>query len=246
MGNAIKRTVDYLRDPCLVRRVQETFGVQQIVIQPGEESNIEFSGHRTADKTDTCNGVVKTNGGMVNGGLEWLTTVKRARRKVKCSPTNSPRITPPLSPTTSDGESRPNATIVIESIPLLDLYFRLATEFGYEAFYISFFSFTSWNIDSLVSRRAAILWCISMYVGQACKAIVKWKRPSSPPVFRLEDNPKLEEEFGFPSTHAIVAVTIPFYYLYSCFGRYEVRLLQGVWVKDWYNCESNCSIVVHV
>ena len=226
MGNAIKRTVDYLRDPYLVRRVQEALGVQQIVIQPGGESKLESSGHSpAADKTDVCNGIA--NGGTVNGGLEWLTTVKRARRKLKRSPINSPRTTPPLSPNTSEGERDLPDTIIIESIPLLDLYFRLATEFGYEAFYISFFSFTSWNVDSLVSRRAAILWCISMYVGQACKALVKWKRPSSPPVFRLEDNPKLEEEFGFPSTHAIVAVTIPFYYLYSCFGRYEVRLFAG-------------------
>ena len=96
MGNAIKRTVDYLRDPYLVRRVQEALGVQQIVIQPGEESKLESSGHSTADKTDVCNGIA--NGGTVNGGLEWLTTVKRARRKLKRSPINSPRTIPPLSP----------------------------------------------------------------------------------------------------------------------------------------------------
>jgi len=216
MGNTVRRTTDYLRDPYLVRRIQEGFGVHQIVIPP------KSSG---ADGGKTGNGTAVANGGVMNGGLDWMPTVRRSRRQLKCSMSNT---TPPLSPGASDSDSNtpdlPNV-ITVETIPLLDLYFHLATEFGYEAFYISFFSFMSWNIDCLVARHAAILWCISMYVGQACKAIVKWKRPSSPPVFRLEDNPKLEEEFGFPSTHAIVAVTIPFYYLYSCFGRYEVRYL---------------------
>lgn len=221
MGNTVRRTTDYLRDPYLVRRIQEGFGVRQIVIPP-QSNHHKSSG---ADGGKTGNGTAVANGGVMNGGLDWMPTVRRSRRQLRCSMSNT---TPPLSPGASDSDSStpdlPNV-ITVETIPLLDLYFRLATEFGYEAFYISFFSFMSWNIDCLVARHAAILWCISMYVGQACKAIVKWKRPSSPPVFRLEDNPKLEEEFGFPSTHAIVAVTIPFYYLYSCFGRYEVRCL---------------------
>ena len=196
--------------------------MHEIVIPPAEARRHESS--ETGGRK-TGNGTALANGGLMNGGFEWMPAV-RSRRQLKRSKSTSPRTTPPLSPGTSDSDGgTPDLqdVIVVESIPLLDLYFRLATEFGYEAFYISFFSFMAWNVDCLVARHAATLWCICMYVGQACKAIVKWKRPSSPPVFRLEDNPKLEEEFGFPSTHAIVAVTIPFYYLYSCFGRYEVR-----------------------
>ena len=214
MGNTIKRATDYLRDPYLVRRVQETFGVRQIVIPPASEV--------APSSADEANGRVRTNGGFMNGGLKWLTSVKvRRRLKHMHSPSTSPCASISSS-SDSDTPEIPNS-VIIESIPLLDIYFRLATQLGYEPFYITFLPSMFWNFDGYIARHLIILWCTSMYVGQACKAIFKWKRPSSPPVFRLEDNPKIEAEYGFPSTHAIVSTIIPFYILYSCFLRYEVR-----------------------
>jgi len=210
----VKRATDYLRDPYLVRSIQETFGVRQIVIPPATSE----SGSSSADESAT-----EANGGLMNGRLEWLTSVK-VRRRLKRSLSISPCESISSSPSTSDSETPEfPSNIVIESVSLLDIYFRLATELGYEPFYITFLPCMFWNFDVYVARHVVILWCISMYVGQACKAVFKWKRPSSPPVFRLEDNPKLEAEYGFPSTHAIVSTVIPFYYLYSCVFRYEVR-----------------------
>ena len=116
----------------------------------------------------------------------------------------------------------PPIEVIVESYPLWDIYFHLATELGYEPFYVTFLPMMLWNVDTLVARHVVMLWCLSMYVGQACKEVFKIKRPASPPALRLEQNPELETEYGFPSTHALVSTTIPFYYLYSCFGRYEV------------------------
>ena len=216
MGNTVKRVTDYLRDPYLVRRIQETFGVRQIVIPLAAASESTPS---SADESAT-----EANGGLMTGGLEWLTSVK-VRRRLKHSPSTSPRAS--ISSCDSDTPEAEFPNVTTESIPLLDIYFRLATELGYEPFYITFLPSMFWNFDGYIARHVVFLWCISMYVGQACKAIFKWKRPSSPPVFRLEDNPKLEAEYGFPSTHAIVSTIIPFFYLYSCYFRYEVRWYSG-------------------
>ena len=218
MGNTVKRTIDYLKDPYVVRGIQETFGARQVAV-PSAEPKAELS---SSDESSSANGGPITNGRLMNGTLEWLSAVK-VRRKLKRSPSATPRASLSPSPSNNNGTPLETDVVIIESIPLVDIYFRLATELGYEPFYITFLPFMFWNVDSLVTRHVVILWCVSMYLGQACKAIVKLKRPSSPPVFRLEDNPKLETEFGFPSTHAIVAATIPFCYLHSCFGRYEVR-----------------------
>lgn len=59
-----------------------------------------------------------------------------------------------------------------------------------------------------------------MYVGQVAKDILKWPRPFSPPVVRLEK--RLIAEYGMPSTHAMAATAIPFTILISTVDRYQV------------------------
>ena len=113
--------------------------------------------------------------------------------------------------------------MVVETIPFLDIYFRLATELGYEPFYITFLTYVYWNVDTVIGRWVIITWCLSMYIGQGAKQIFKLKRPASPPAIRLEHNPSLETEYGFPSTHATVGTNIPFCILYVVMGRYEVN-----------------------
>lgn len=254
MGNALDNAVDYLKDPFLVRRIQEYFGVTQITLEgedatnseptattttigsdgdktanperkyspSSEDSNregarstgeIEKKGHRRLSSRDSNS---DSSGGNT---IEWLKSNIKVRKRLKSSP--SPVHSRTASP---EPETTPPAPIevIVESYPLLDIYFRLAAELGYEPFYVTFLPMMVWNVDTLVARHVVILWCISMYVGQACKQFFKLRRPDSPPALRLEQNPDLETEYGFPSTHAIVSTTIPFYYLYSCFGRYEV------------------------
>ena len=62
-----------------------------------------------------------------------------------------------------------------------------------------------------------------MYIGQVAKDILKWPRPLSPPVVKLEK--RMIAEFGMPSTHAMAATAISFTLLISTMDRYQVRHL---------------------
>lgn len=245
MGNTLEGAVAYLKDPFLVRRIQEYFGVTQITLEedstgttgdqslassndervnPGKSSSSGGDppmkkGHRRLSSRDSNS---DPNGTVAAGSaysIDWLKSNIKVRKRLRSSPSPVPSRT--ASPEPENVTPTP-VEVIVESYPLLDIYFRLAAELGYEPFYITFLPAMMWNVDSLVARHVVIIWCLSMYIGQACKQLFKIRRPDSPPALRLEHNPDLETEYGFPSTHAIVSITIPFYYLYSCFGRYEV------------------------
>ena len=232
MWAILKAVVDYLGDPNFTRKIQKTCGIHQVLLDTENEKDIQSTSSKITDsKTETNQQDIKqlghrrmsstdSNSGDQNGTvpLGWLKSKVKARRRLR----PSPPPTPIDSCSSSDTEVPKPVMIIVQSYPLLDVYFRLATELGYEPFYITVMPFMLWNVDSLVARHAIMLWCLAMYVGQACKQLFKIKRPASPPVIRLEDNPDLETEYGFPSTHAVVSTVIPFYYFMSCFGRYEV------------------------
>uniref|UniRef100_A0A8D1EZR3 Phosphatidic acid phosphatase type 2/haloperoxidase domain-containing protein n=1 Tax=Sus scrofa TaxID=9823 RepID=A0A8D1EZR3_PIG len=101
--------------------------------------------------------------------------------------------------------------------------FRFSAALGQEVFYITFLPFTHWNIDPYLSRRLMIIWVLVMYIGQVAKDILKWPRPSSPPVVKLEK--RVIAEYGMPSTHAMAATAISFTLLISTMDRYQVRRL---------------------
>lgn len=104
-----------------------------------------------------------------------------------------------------------------------------------------------WNVDGAVGRRVVLLWAILMYIGktwfklsqlyyiwcqifylhlfktitgQGLKDIIRWPRPSCPPVVRLEK--KWEKEYGMPSTHAVVGAAVPFSTIIFTASRYQV------------------------
>lgn len=98
--------------------------------------------------------------------------------------------------------------------------FLLGTGFGDEAFYSLFFTFWFWSVDGAVGRRVVAVWAICMYIGQSLKDIIRWPRPSSPPVVKMER--KWELEYGMPSTHAIVGAAVPLAILIFTSSRYQV------------------------
>ncbi|PSN36438.1 hypothetical protein C0J52_16304 [Blattella germanica] len=55
--------------------------------------------------------------------------------------------------------------------------------------------------------------------GQGIKDVVRWPRPSCPPVVRLQK--KWALEYGMPSTHAMVGVSIPFSVILYTMNRYQ-------------------------
>ncbi|GLV32340.1 hypothetical protein CBL_00949 [Carabus blaptoides fortunei] len=103
--------------------------------------------------------------------------------------------------------------------------FLFGTALGDEVFYGSFIPFWFWNIDGAVGRRVVLVWTIVMYIGQGIKDIVRWPRPG-PPVVRLQS--KWALEYGMPSTHAMVAVSIPFSVLLYTMDRYQYNTSVGI------------------
>jgi hypothetical protein len=69
-------------------------------------------------------------------------------------------------------------------------------------------------------------------IGQGIKDIVRWPRPSCPPAVRLQK--KWALEYGMPSTHAMVGVSIPLSVILYTMNRYQVSL-------NW-NMHSSCSL----
>lgn len=104
--------------------------------------------------------------------------------------------------------------------------FSLGTKLGYELFYAFSYSYMFWNIDSLMCRRLIFVWSIIMYTGQALKDILRLPRPHRDHVIVLE--PEYSLEFGMPSTHAILALSMPATLFYSMCGRYQVCLFDSL------------------
>ncbi|XP_052091719.1 sphingosine-1-phosphate phosphatase 2-like [Mytilus californianus] len=95
-----------------------------------------------------------------------------------------------------------------------------ASSLGNEAFYLLFYPYVAWNMDSVVVRRTNVVWTLCMYAGQAAKDYLIWPRPSSPPVVRLETD--FLQEYAMPSTHAMSATAIPFMLAYTIIHRYDI------------------------
>lgn len=104
--------------------------------------------------------------------------------------------------------------------------FKFSAALGEEIFYITFLPFIYWNIDHSVSRRMIIIWSIVMYIGQVSKDILKWPRPLSPPVVKLEM--RTDAEYGMPSTHAMAATAISFSFFITTTNQYKYPFELGL------------------
>lgn len=109
----------------------------------------------------------------------------------------------------------------VSNMPLYYL-FCFGTELGNELFYILFFPFWIWNLDALVGRRLVVIWVLAMYLGQCTKDIIRWPRPASPPVVKLEVF--YNSEYSMPSTHAMSGTAIPISMILLTYGRWQVRV----------------------
>ncbi|XP_051833764.1 sphingosine-1-phosphate phosphatase 1 [Antechinus flavipes] len=119
---------------------------------------------------------------------------------------------------------------------LLFYLFCFGTELGNELFYITFFPFWIWNLDALVGRRLVIMWVLVMYLGQCAKDVIRWPRPASPPVIKLEVF--YNSEYSMPSTHAMSGTAIPLSLVLLTYGRWQYPLIYGlVFATCW------CSLV---
>ena len=90
-------------------------------------------------------------------------------------------------------------------------FFSFLTYLGNEIFYILFLPILTWNFSDKIIYLTCASWGLSMYLGQASKEVFKIPRPLSPPVLKLEK--QYAEEFGFPSTHSMAAMSISYTFI---------------------------------
>lgn len=103
--------------------------------------------------------------------------------------------------------------------------FTFGTELGNEMFFIIFFPFLFWNVDALVSRRLIVVWAWNLFFGQSTKDLVRWSRPASPPVVKVEVF--YNSEYSMPSTHAMTGTAIPFCVFFLSYERWQVSSWRG-------------------
>ncbi|XP_033225542.1 sphingosine-1-phosphate phosphatase 1-like isoform X2 [Belonocnema kinseyi] len=94
------------------------------------------------------------------------------------------------------------------------------------------------TFDGAVGRRVVLVWAIVMTIGQALKDILCWPRPACPPAARLQS--KWSQEYGMPSTHAMVGVSIPFSVVLFTMNRYIYSLPVGILIATMW-CALICT-----
>ncbi|KAM3861657.1 sphingosine-1-phosphate phosphatase 1-like [Diretmus argenteus] len=124
--------------------------------------------------------------------------------------------------------------------------FTFGTELGNEMFFIVFFPFLFWNVDALVSRRLIVVWAWNLFVGQSTKDLVRWSRPASPPVVKVEVF--YNSEYSMPSTHAMTGTAIPFCLFMVSYGRWQYSFLFGLCLAGCWSalvCVSRVYMGMH-
>ncbi|XP_059421851.1 sphingosine-1-phosphate phosphatase 1 [Carassius carassius] len=226
------RLMQYLQDPQHVARFQRLCGVRgteptdrlRYGVPSTRHGDVQNGGgdatrRRTtgaeSDKEKRNNGVANGAAGEnVNGQAQDKDGVEAQRSAVKPSRRNS---------LTGDVGQE----FIIDN-KFLYYLFTLGTELGNELFYISFFPFFMWNVDAYVSRRLVVVWVWVMYLGQCTKDVIRWPRPASPPVVKVEMF--YNSEYSMPSTHAMSGTAIPLSLFLLTYGRWEYPLLLGLYL----------------
>ncbi|XP_031716566.1 sphingosine-1-phosphate phosphatase 2 [Anarrhichthys ocellatus] len=108
----------------------------------------------------------------------------------------------------------------------LHFLFLFSAGLGHEMFYITCLPCIHWSLDPFLCRRLVNMWTLVMYVGQVMKDTLKLPRPLSPPVVKLE--PRIDAEYGLPSTHAMAATAISFTVLLSAPSRIQFQFEVGL------------------
>lgn len=104
--------------------------------------------------------------------------------------------------------------------------FTIGTELGNEMFFIVFFPFLMWNVDPYVSRSLIVVWAWVLFLGQSTKDLIRWTRPPSPPVVKVEVF--YNTEYSMPSTHAMTGTTMPFCLFMLTYSRWEYPFMFGL------------------
>eukprot|EP00949_MAST-11_sp_MAST-11-sp1_P001023 g1023.t1 len=92
--------------------------------------------------------------------------------------------------------------------PILDPFFKVFSFFGEEEFYLIVLPFLAWNVDSIFARRMTYIVCLGLVLGNYMKDLFQLPRPSSKRVENLTARDSTGcRDFGWPSTHALNAIS---------------------------------------
>ena len=165
--------IEYLKDPYLVARIQNFFGVE---IHHNEKLEAKKKKVERKD-SDLCNKIIdeKRNGfttakNDLNGYLANETLINEqsssddeelAKKEILEKQNDHNSSTEEVT-FTSDSESK-RFTIKNHFWYYLFLF---GTELGDEIFYCSFIPFWFWNIDGAVGRRVILVWATVMTIGK--------------------------------------------------------------------------------
>lgn len=231
-SNYVKTFVDmcnYLQDPCHVARFQKICGViGSFPVKPKNQSSGEpepgIPGLRKrVQQGEHCSDVNFGNGAVGDSdspqanGMQSDNTVGPEGTSAAAGVESDTVRSKPLRRNSLTEEV--GQEFLVHNKFLFYL-FTFGTELGNEMFFIIFFPFLFWNIDALASRRLIIVWAWNLFLGQSTKDMVRWSRPASPPVVKVEVF--YNSEYSMPSTHAMTGTAIPFCLFMLTYGRWQV------------------------
>ncbi|XP_055332779.1 sphingosine-1-phosphate phosphatase 2-like [Paramacrobiotus metropolitanus] len=259
---SLQSILQFLNDPKLVYRFQNFCGLRKLTLTE------DVDGRRTSflkgDKgIDALFSAVDRDSRFISQDelvQRHIDHIKHSDEPATESPssdkTNHARTVPKTSPKTINNtakhlkHSKKEEKVSSEEMPqyhisskALYYLFRFGSSLGYEAFYATFFPVWNWNIDGAVCRRVLFIWIATMYIGQLLKDILKLPRPSPRIVVQME--PHYVNEYGMPSTHAMVGFSVPFALLYFSSLRYQFPFILGLLVCSVW-CLLICSSRVYL
>lgn len=210
--------VQTLNDPRIVAKFQKLCGIERLPDPDAFEDEFE-----NKDETSLSNGSYDKY--VKHRYSHKYVPQNKLNNNVKQADLQKEGV-PPFTSDDSDSDSQFKGHNPYKITPhrvknkLLFYAFKFAAFFGDEAFYLTFFPFVLWNVDSNVMRMTGLVWGISMYIGQVGKDILQWPRPKTHLVIRMDTD--FAQEFSMPSTHAVAASSLPLMLAYSIINRYQV------------------------
>lgn len=132
------KIIEYLKDPLLVVKVQNFFGVIYKKSNQNDETSILYSDRHNTDEID----------------------LKQHKR----IPSDTSATSQSSCETDTSSEYQEEVVCHINN-KFWYYLFVLGTALGDEIFYATFIPFWFWNIDGAVGRRVVLVWTIVMYIG---------------------------------------------------------------------------------
>lgn len=221
---------NYLQDPCHVARFQRLCGVKgSFPVKPtkpdcghlehdfpGQRKRVQHGG-QCAD-VGVGNGATADAAAAQANGMQGESTARPGGASAAAAVVDSDAAR--AKPLRKNSLTEDVGQEFLVHNKFLFYLFTFGTELGNEMFFIIFFPFLFWNIDALVSRRLIIVWAWNLFVGQSTKDMVRWSRPASPPVVKVEVF--YNSEYSMPSTHAMTGTAIPFCLFMLTYSRWQV------------------------